>query len=174
MVRHPEVAKRCPDLRRSGPEKVLDLIKKTRNGKFYNYREGQLGPKNLRQSEKSAKIFEKLGKEQKDHDILVIPAQFGILHRGRSVRRALEVMNTNQFGLGAFAVGIMLLTHPERLQNYNDLYIDCAGDEFSPGADGGFGSAPYFLFSGDGVEFGAHWVGYTDGYYGSASGFVSQ
>ena len=155
-------------------EKVLDLIKKTRNGKFYNYREGQLGPKNLRQSEKSAKIFEKLGKEQKDHDILVIPAQFGILHRGRSVRRALEVMNTNQFGLGAFAVGIMLLTHPERLQNYNDLYIDCAGDEFSPGADGGFGSAPYFLFSGDGVEFGAHWVGYTDGYYGSASGFVSQ
>ena len=155
-------------------QKVLDLIKKTRNGKFYNYREGQLGPKNLRQSEKSAKIFEKLGKEQKDHDILVIPAQFGILHRGRSVRRALEVMNTNQFGLGAFAVGIMLLTHPERLQNYNDLYIDCAGDEFSPGADGGFGSAPYFLFSGDGVEFGAHWVGYTDGYYGSASGFVSQ
>ena len=35
-------------------QKVLDLIKKTRDGKFYNYREGQLGPKNLRQSEKSA------------------------------------------------------------------------------------------------------------------------
>ena len=33
-------------------QKVLDLIKKTRNGKFYNYYKSQLGPENLRQSEK--------------------------------------------------------------------------------------------------------------------------
>ena len=155
-------------------EKVLDLIKKTRDGKFCSYCEGQLGPKNLRQSEKSAKMFEKFANEQKDYDILVIPAQFGILHRGRSVRRALEVMNTNQFGLGAFAVGIMLLTHPERLQNYNDLYIDCAGDEFSPGADGGFGFAPSFGFSDGWVRFGTCWVSSTSDCCGSASGFVSQ
>ena len=154
-------------------EKVLDLIKKTRDGKFCSYCEGKLGPKNLRQSEKSAKMFEKFANEQKDYDILVIPAQFGILHRGRSVRRALEVMNTNQFGLGAFAVGIMLLTHPERLQNYNDLYIDCAGDEFSPEAVGDFGGAPYFRFDGK-VRFYTIWVGYTFDYFGSASGFVSQ
>ena len=155
-------------------QKVLDLIKKTRNGKFYNYREGQLGPKNLRQSEKSAKIFEKLGKEQKDHDILVIPAQFGILHRGRSVRRALEVMNTNQFGLGAFAVGIMLLTHPERLQNYNDFYIDCAGDKFSTEIVGAFDCAPVFKFYDDRVMFSTCWVSGTHDDFGSASGFVSQ
>ena len=155
-------------------QKVLDLIKKTRDGKFYNYREGQLGPKNLRQSEKSVKIFEKLGKEQKDHDILVVPAQFGILHRGRSVRRALEVMKDNQFGLGAFAIGIMLLTHPERLQNYDDLWIDCAGDEFSPGADGDFSRAPGFRFCDGRVGFDARWVGNASDGYGSASGFVSQ
>ncbi|MGC9602919.1 MAG: hypothetical protein ABSF47_00365 [Minisyncoccia bacterium] len=155
-------------------QKVLDLIKKTRDGKFYNYREGQLGPKNLRQSEKSAKIFQKLGEEQKDHDILVVAAQFGILHRGRSVRRALEVMKDNQFGLGAFAVGIMILTHPERLQNYDDLWIDCAGDEFSPGADGVFGRAPRFGFDDGRVRFGARWVGAAGDACGSASGFVSQ
>ena len=155
-------------------QKVLDLIKKTRDGMFYSYCEGKLGPKNLRQSEKSAKIFEKLGKEQKDHDILVIPAQFGILHRGRSVRRALEVMNANQFGLGAFAVGIMLLTHPERLQNYNDFYIDCAGDKFSTEIVGAFDCAPVFKFYDDRVMFSTCWVSGTHDDFGSASGFVSQ
>lgn len=154
-------------------EMVLDLIKKTRDGKFYNYREGQLGPKNLRQSEKSAKMFEKLANEQKNYDILVVPAQFGILHRGRSVRRVREVMNANQFGLGAFAVGIMLLTHPERLQDYNDLWVDCAGDEFSE-ADGDFSEAPIFIFSVDGVRFGTSWIGHTRDYCGSVSGFVPQ
>ncbi len=155
-------------------QKVLDLIKKTRDGKFYNYREGQLGPKNLRQSEKSAKMFQKFGEEQKDFDILVIPAQFGILHRGRSVRRAREVMNANQFGLGAFAIGIMLLTHPERLQNYDDLWIDCAGDEFSPGADGDFSEAPLFDFGDGRVGFRTDWVSDAYDLYGSASGFVPQ
>lgn len=155
-------------------QKVLDLIKQTRNGAFYNYRDGQLGPQYLRQSQKSAKAFQKLGDEQKDHDILVVPAQFGLRHRGRSVRRAREVMNANEFGLGAFAVGIMILTHPERLMNYDDLWIDCAGDEFAPDADGGFSRSPYFRFGGDGVEFGTLWVGIAVDLYGSASGLVSQ
>jgi hypothetical protein len=38
------------------------------------------------------------------------------------------------------AVGIMLLT--ERLQDNDGLWVDCAGDEYSPGADGGFESPP--------------------------------
>ena len=155
-------------------QKVLDLIKQTRNGAFYNYRDGQLGPQYLRQSQKSAKAFQKLGDEQKDHDILVVPAQFGLRHRGRSVRRAREVMNANEFGLGAFAVGIMILTHPERLMNYDDLWIDCAGDEFAPDADGGFSKSPYFKFYGDIVKFDTYWVDDANGYYGSASGLVSQ
>jgi hypothetical protein len=136
-------------------QKVLDLIKQTRNGAFYNYREGELGPNQLRQSAKAKSVFQKLGDEQKDQDILVVPAQFGIRHRGRSVRRAREVMNANECGLGAFAIGIMLLTHPERLKHYDDLWIDCAGDEFAPGADVVFSESPYFEFGGDEVRFGA-------------------
>lgn len=156
-------------------QKVLDLIKQTRNGKFRNYREGQLGPQYLRQSQKSVKAFQKLGDEQKGQDILVVPCQFGLCHRGRSVRRAREVMNASEFGLGAFAIGIMILTHPERLQHHDDLWIDCAGDEHDPGAGDDFSRAPGFGFYDDGViEFDSSRIGYPFDYCGSASGFVSQ
>lgn len=155
-------------------QRVLDLIKQTRNGKFHNYREGQLGPLHLRQHARTVERFQQLGDQQQGHDILVVPCQFGILHRGRSVRRAREVMTVGEFGLGAFSVGIMLLTHPERLQHFNDLWIDCAGDEFSPGAGGVFGRAPCFRFSDGEVRFGTGDVGVAHGRYGSASGSLSQ
>lgn len=155
-------------------EKVLGMIKQTRNGQFYNYREGALGPKNLRQHERTVVMFRKLSNQQKDLDILVVPAQFGLCHRGRSVRRAREVFNENEVGLGAFAVGIMLLTHPERLQHYDDLWIDCAGDEYSPDAGGSFESAPCFLFDDDQVKFDCYWFDDAYGFYGSASGFLPQ
>ena len=155
-------------------QKVIDMIKQTRNGNFYNYREGQLGSRYLQQSGKTAKAFRKLGEEQKGYDILVVPAQLGLRHRGRSVRRACEVFTANEFGLGAFAIGIMLLTHPERFQHYDDLWIDCVGDEFAPEADGVFSRAPLFCFGGDEVEFDTRRVGRARGGYGSASGFLSQ
>jgi len=155
-------------------QKVLDLIKQTRDGKFYNYREGQLGSDRLRQHAKTAKVGAKLGQEQEGYDILVVPCQFGIKHRGRSVRRAREVMNAQEFGLGAFAVACMILTHPERLKHYDDLWIDCAGDEYDPVADGSFGGAPIFSFGGGGVGFGGDYVGIADGDCGAASGFVPQ
>ncbi len=155
-------------------QKVFDMIKKTRNGKFYNYREGQLGPQYLRQSAKSVKAFQKLADEQKGHDILVVAAQFGFNHRGRSIRRALEVMPASEFGLGTFAIGIMILTHPERLMDCDDLWIDCAGDEFSYDAGGQFLSAPYFCFDDDRVKFRAGGVASAHGGCGSASASVSQ
>ena len=155
-------------------QKVLDLIKQTRNGAFYNYREGELGSSQLRQSAKQVALFQKLGDEQTDQDIMVVPAQFGIRHRGRSVRRAREVMNANECGLGAFAIGIMLLTHPERLKHYDDLWIDCAGDEFAPDADGVFSESPYFKFIDVKVKFDTSDVDSAGDYYGSASVCLPQ
>lgn len=151
---------------------VLAMIASKR--KFYNYRGGQLGAEYLRQHVKSVKMFQKLGDEQKDFDILVVPAQFGLCHKGRSVRRAREVFAQNEFGLGAFAIGIMLLTHPEREVQWEQLHVDCAGDEFAPGADGDSSNAPVFDFHDGKVEFCAYWFGYNDECYGSASAFVSQ
>ncbi len=155
-------------------QKVLNLIKQTRDGNLYNYREGQLSAQYLRQSQKSVNSFQKLGDDQKDHDILVVPAQFGLNHRGKSVRRAREIMNASEFGLGSFAVGIMILTHPERLMNYDDLWIDCPGDEFAPEAGGRFSEAFYFFFGDGGVGLGTSDVGGVRDGCGSASGFLPQ
>ena len=155
-------------------QKVLDLIKKQRKGNFYNWREGKLGAQYLRQHERTVKKLETLADQQKGYDILVVAAQFGLRHRGRSVRRAREVFTGNEFGLGAFEIGCMLLTHPERLQNYDDLWIDCAGNEYAPGADGDFSRAPCFCFFDGEVRFGTVWFGDALSRYGSASGFLSQ
>lgn len=152
-------------------EKVLGILGQTR--RFYNYRQGQLGPKYLRQGERKLAALKAICEKQTG-DILAIPAQFGIRHRGRSVRRAREVFEGDEFGLGAYEVAIMLLTHPERLQHFDDLWIDCAGDEFAPGAAGDFSHAPLFSFSGGEVRFSASWVSHAYEHCGSASGFVPQ
>jgi hypothetical protein len=151
-------------------ERVLAELSKQRAGKFYDYREGKLCNQYFRQEE----AFQKLDGQQKGYDIFVIPAQFGLRYRGCSVRHAREMMNTNEFGLGAFAVGIMLLTHPERLIDLNDLWIDCAGDEYSPSTDGRFGIAPFFSFRGHKLEFAADWFGRARADCGSVSGFLPQ
>lgn len=153
-------------------ELVLNKLKETRSSAFYNYREGELGPLQLRQQALTASVFQKLAEEQNGFDILVVAAQFGLYHRGRSVRRVREIYTPNEFGLGAFAIGIMLLTHPERLAHYDDLWIDCAGDEFAPGAGGRFWGAPVFRFDGGGLEFGTVDVSDAREYYGSVSGFL--
>ncbi len=153
-------------------EKGLALIGKSRElGK--NWREGQLGDKYLRQSERTEQMFAKFC-EQQEGDIIIIPAQFGLRHRGRSVRRAREVFADNEFGLSSFAICCMLLTHPKREQVWEQLHIDCAGDEYAPDGDGQFVSAPGFYWSDGVLYFGAGWTGFTSKQYGSASGFVPQ
>ena len=152
-------------------EKVLDLLDKAYGGRFTNYRKGELGPQFLRETSKKARAMEALQQTQ-NADILLVPAQFGLRHRGRSVRRARAVMNGGEFGLGAYEIGIMLLTHPDRLQNVDDLWPDCAGDKFSPDADGDFQRVRFFTFFDGGLGFYADFVSSADAYYGSASGFA--
>jgi hypothetical protein len=154
-------------------EKVLAMINQIGYGKFHNYRDGELSPGHLRQHERSALMFQKLSDQQKYFDIIVVPGQFGFRHRGRSVRRARAVFNGSEFGLGAFAVGIMLLTHPDRLMNCDDLWIDCAGDEYSPGASGRYEFAPLFFYDRK-LKFFTCWFGNALDKSGSASGFDSR
>lgn len=88
-------------------ETVLKHLAVERQGKFTNWREGKLGPKYLRLTEKTQKALETLSAQQSG-DFLIIPAQFGIRHRGRSVRRAREVFVAKEFGLGPFETAVML------------------------------------------------------------------
>ncbi len=159
-------------------EKVLTLLSETRNGKFCNHLPGLLSPQYLRQHPKAVKALRKLGDQQKGYNTLIVPAQFGFLHRGRSVRRVREVMKSGEFGLGTFAVGIMLLTHPERLMHKGYLWIDCPGDEFdeidSFGKSGGFSDVLCFNINdedGD-LELGAFSCDSVDDFCSSASAFI--
>jgi len=151
-------------------QRVLDLINLTRDGKFEKCCHGVLGLENLRQTAKTAAMFKKISIEQKGRDILVFPAQFGLRHRGRSDRRAIEVMRSNEFGLGAFGTGIMLLTHLERLQRFNDLKIGCAGDYFVSGGR----YTPFFYFHTGNLVFDTNYIGNADETCGAASGFYPQ
>ena len=151
---------------------VLEKIADSR--KFKSYHENSLEPSNVRVHTRTAEALASL-EETQQSDILVIPAQLGMRHRGRSVRRARECFAGNEFGLTSLAVGSILLTHPERLVRFDELEMDCAGDEFnSPYSDVRFGFAPVFYFDEDRVEFGTFWFDRAHGHYGSVSGFVPQ
>jgi len=73
---------------------------------------GRLGEKYLRQTERSRLAETILADQQPGNDILVVAAQAGLLHRGSSARRTRVALAGNEFGLGVFAIGAMLLTHP--------------------------------------------------------------
>jgi len=150
---------------------VHEKIAGSRN--FYNHRKGQTTPNRLRVHARTAHALGLIAENQPG-DILVVAAQLGIRHRRRSVRRAREVFMSSEFGLGSLAVGSIVLTHPKRLIHWEELDMDCSGDEFSPDADGDFSHAPLFLFHVGKVKFHARGVGGADGSYGSASGFVPQ
>ncbi len=151
-------------------ENVLDLIGKTRS--IHNYRTGKLGPKYLRLSERTAVALQMLGKKQKG-DFLLIPAQFGLTHRGRSVRRVREIIgNSNEFGVGSFIVGCMILSHPERLIQWEHLHIECPGDEHSSDSDGWFDGVPVFRFYDGAIRFDMSFVDRAHEGYGSASAFL--
>jgi hypothetical protein len=153
-------------------EHVLDLIGKSR--RFTNFRKGELGPKYLKLSEQTQEALRLFSNAQKG-DYWLIPGQFGLRWRGRSVRRGRVLYDRNEFGFDSYIVGNMLLSHPERLVGQSDeLYIDCSGDEYAPDAGGVCGSAPIFGWYGGEVEFNTVWVSSAVPDYGAASGFVPQ
>lgn len=154
-------------------QKALDAIESTRP--FYNYRrKGSIDDKHLRRTERTAKALDALYEAQKG-DYIVIGAQLGTKFKGASVTNARERFEDREFGLGAFEVACILLADPDTLKSYDDLWIDCAGDEFDvPDSDVRFGRAPFFNFDGGGVRFGAGAVGDALGDYGAASGLFPQ
>ena len=143
---------------------------------FCNYREGQITPAQLRVHARTAHALDLIAETQKG-DILIVAAQLGMRHGNpivRSVRRAREVFVANEFGLGSLAVGCMLLSHPEREVQWEQLHVDCAGDEFAPEADGDFSIAPVFYFNDGWVRFDTSFVGNANDRYGTSSGFLPQ
>lgn len=150
-------------------QKVLNALKATRP--FVNYREGQIDDKHIREFPTKAEAFKKM--KAKD-GFYTLKVQMGEKFKGVSVEDARNQMTGKEFPLGAYEIGCILLTHPEILQKYEDLWIDCAGDEYSYSAAGVFPRSLYFYFGGGFLEFGRRYVDFASDYYGSVSGFFPQ
>jgi hypothetical protein len=133
---------------------------------------GKLGKMYLRQAERSKLAENILADQQPDNDILVVAAQMGMLHRGSSARRTRISMAGNEFGLGVFSFGCLLLTHPERLSTGETLMVDCGGDEYSVRGDTTFDRVPLFDFDIAGIEFSIFYEDRARNLWGTPSGFL--
>jgi hypothetical protein len=151
-------------------EMLIEILASKR--KVSNRIIGKLGDKYLRQSERS-KLAEKIMADQQGgNDILVVPVQAGMLHRGCSARRTRASLAGNEFGLGMFAIGCMVLMHPERLSTADTLMIDCGGDEYSVRGDYTFDRVPLFDYDISGVEVSVFYDDRARNLWGTPTGFL--
>jgi len=108
---------------------------------------------------------------------IIIPAQMGKLYAGKSVRRARKLF-AHEFGLGSFEILSILITHPDRLVNDFNLYIDAAGDECElsnvcfNGDNSGVPCIGINGFSGSTLFFTSRTPSFPHPQYGSATGFI--
>lgn len=144
-------------------QKVLDVLKSTRP--FYNWSEGMIDATHLRESSL---------KNMPQYKLVMLSCDFGIRHKGKSVQTVRTEREEGEVLLGAYEVGIALLTHPELLQKYEDMWLDCSGDEFAPSDGREFSCAPVFRFHDGKVRFRADRVDGAYDDYGSASAFLPQ
>ena len=151
-------------------EKILEVLATRR--RFSNRIVGRLGKEYLRQTERTRLAETVLEDQQQGNDILMVPAQAGILHRGCSARRTRASLAGNEFCLGVFAISSILLTHPERLSTGDALMLDCGGDEYSPRADYNFDRVPLFDFDISGIEFSIFYEDRARNLWGTPTGFL--
>lgn len=113
---------------RGAVEMGLDLVRRDRQDRLEHLADASSRLTHVRQTAESVEAYEIISHDQGGADILIIPAQFGFRHRGRSVHRVSESRYPGEFGLGFFGICMMLLTHPDRLICRDDLHVDCFGD----------------------------------------------
>jgi hypothetical protein len=163
---HPDVANRAASYC-TGARLLMEKLAASRT--FYNYREGQIVPAHLWRTERTTEKLDALWEMQGKPDTIILPAQVGMRHRGRSVLRACECFVAQEFGGGSLEGLAVALTHPERFVRWEQLHMDLPGDDFSSEAGGRADETPCMCFSGGRVEFSAFNRGNADGLYGSMS-----
>lgn len=152
---------------------ALDLIIKTITEErgFYNYCKNPLTPGYLRQNKATREAEIRL-KTYQPGDFLIVPSQAGNRWGNYPVCEVRELYDNGEFGLGAVAVGCLILSHPNRLVDCEELDMDCPGDEIEErDSDFRFGRAPGFRFFDNKVKLGAGLVNIPDERFGSVSGY---
>jgi hypothetical protein len=150
-------------------EKILGLIKKQRGNLAIDLGCGG----RLRQSMLMTEGLGIIHKQQSGCRILVVPGQFGIKYRSRSSFQARRSFKDNEFGLGAFEVGCMILANPHRLEE-GGLGVECPGNEYHRDPESGFPFVPFFRLEETEIQFGTRLGNNPSPYYGSVSAFLHK
>lgn len=152
-------------------EQLCELLLKQRNGAFLNHRKGELTEAYVRLYADVRERLEKLESEAPG-DVLVLPVSLGKLYAGWSARAARwEALDQDQLPLGAAHVACLLLVMPERLTAYEQLWLDCPGDEYDWGAGGRWSCSLGFNFYDDQLRLGAGVACFAFGRCGSVVAF---
>lgn len=163
-----------PDVDQSIPLTLaLNALSKQRGGRLVNNCESELGATYYHRSSRSAEKMQELWESQgRPSGVILVPAQLGIEHRGKSVLRSRVLIRGSEFPLDGPEVVMMLLTHPDRMCCDGDLWLDLPASEYSPSGNGVFDHALALQFIDHQVHLDVRTYGVESGDYGSASGFL--
>jgi len=136
---------------------MLILLRANMLDRFCCYLDRVSGQLLIRQTRRSERAWLEIIDQQKNPSILIVPCQFGHGRYGSESCDSSEEINKipeSEFCLGAFALGAMLLNHPDRMINKTRPNMYCVGDEIcKPDGDWGRNSLAY-LYSGRQLKLG--------------------
>jgi hypothetical protein len=113
----------------------------------------QVGPKSCwKSATKTESAMACLCRDQRS-DLVVLPAQSGYRFQHYTAWELERDMGPNEFPLGVFAVGCMLLTHPDRLSTPKSLWIDCPADRLRGVGSASWLQLPMFSLTHSGLHF---------------------
>ena len=143
-----------------------------------NYRHGELTEQYVRLPEGFVDRLQPLEEEaeHQGYNCLTLPFHFGDWKTGKcySPRNATwQALNLppRRLPLCVAQNGCLLLGMPDRLTNYEQLFIDCC-DQYSWCADGRWSRSPCFSFDGARLKFGTHDAHWARGRYGLPVAFL--
>lgn len=149
---------------------VLSKIATNRN--VHNGFGQSLSQLKIHQDARTSKFLKKIEIKQRGN-IIIVAAQFGINHNGKSVNLVKNNFAEFEFGLGAFQVLCMALTHPERYSEWNELDTGCPGDVLILENSKKIGAPIIFLNSDKRLWFDAYSVNTKRIYLGLVTAFIS-
>lgn len=135
------------------------------------YRNYKLSPAHTRLSSRTMESYKTL--EGVPGDFMVFPVQMGGLYRDESVANVRARYIEQEFGLCAYAVGCILLSHGRSLVRGRRLDINCPGSEFASTQGGKLDAALCLTAGIDGnIGLDAYRVNALRPGCGSATGYV--
>lgn len=146
-------------------EKIFAAIKDTRP--FTNY----MTLTNLRETPRKQELLARVTKD----GVIELEVQTGQKYKGVSPQEARASFADNECGLGIYEAACIVLAKPELLTKWEDLGLDCAGDEYDySGGDARFSSVPCLYFDGGRLKAVNGWFDGADDGFGAASAFLPQ